>query len=310
MDWSAPQRGQPLAILFAMFQGGGNIPLLLPIVRALVARGHRVRVLAGPGVRASRTPISPRFLERIAATGASLVPFEEPDPHPFQDAPPPLGSSAAGLPSSSIRSPRTRALSSGHRRGRRTSRLSSVVPQRTWSPPTTSCSAPSRPRRRPVFRPPHSSTRATIRGPRKAHRRSAPAWRPARGPLGLLREALYNAGSRRIYIRDGSACPQSGSRASLASHRCARHWSNTIERRGCFSLQAAHSTFPSATCRPTCATWGRRSTSSQSLTGYPLGRLRTPARWSSSASAPFPKDRLRSCNGFWPRLPRCRCARW
>ena len=88
MDSSAPRRGRPLAILFAMFQGGGSIPLLLPIVRALVARGHRVRVLAGPGVRASRAPLSPRFLERVAATGASLVPFEEPDSHPFQDAPP------------------------------------------------------------------------------------------------------------------------------------------------------------------------------------------------------------------------------
>jgi len=40
-----------MRILFAMFQGGGNIPLILPIVTRLVARGHDVRVLAGPGVR-------------------------------------------------------------------------------------------------------------------------------------------------------------------------------------------------------------------------------------------------------------------
>jgi hypothetical protein len=35
-------------VLMAMFQGGGNIPLLLPIVTRLVARGHRVRVLWFP----------------------------------------------------------------------------------------------------------------------------------------------------------------------------------------------------------------------------------------------------------------------
>ena len=37
-------------VLMAMFQGGGNIPLLLPIATRLVTRGHRVRVLVGPGV--------------------------------------------------------------------------------------------------------------------------------------------------------------------------------------------------------------------------------------------------------------------
>ena len=54
MDISASPSGRPLDILVAMFQGGGNIPLILPIVSRLVSRGHRVRVLAGPGVRASR----------------------------------------------------------------------------------------------------------------------------------------------------------------------------------------------------------------------------------------------------------------
>jgi hypothetical protein len=45
-------------ILMAMFQGGGNIPLLLPIVARLVTRGHRIRVLVGPGVRRARLPVS------------------------------------------------------------------------------------------------------------------------------------------------------------------------------------------------------------------------------------------------------------
>src|SRR5688572_1154082 len=88
MDISASPSGRPLDILVAMFQGGGNVPLILPIVSRLASRGHRVRVLAGPGVRASRAPISPRFLQRVAATGAAVVPFTEPDLHPFEDAAP------------------------------------------------------------------------------------------------------------------------------------------------------------------------------------------------------------------------------
>jgi hypothetical protein len=36
--------------LFAMYQGGGNIPLIAPVAGRLVERGHLVRVLAGPGI--------------------------------------------------------------------------------------------------------------------------------------------------------------------------------------------------------------------------------------------------------------------
>jgi hypothetical protein len=38
-DHTMPEGRQ---ILMAMFQGGGNIPQLLPIVARLVARGHQV----------------------------------------------------------------------------------------------------------------------------------------------------------------------------------------------------------------------------------------------------------------------------
>src|SRR6266542_6995904 len=38
----------PRELLFALFQGGGNLALILPIVKTAVARGHTVRVLAGP----------------------------------------------------------------------------------------------------------------------------------------------------------------------------------------------------------------------------------------------------------------------
>ena len=87
-----PQMTGSARVLFAMFQGGGNIPLILPVVTRLVARGHQVRVVAGPGVRASRLPVSPTFLQRIRAAGATVVPFRDLDNHPLDHAP-----SARGL---------------------------------------------------------------------------------------------------------------------------------------------------------------------------------------------------------------------
>ena len=82
---------RPAQILAAMFQGGGNIPLLMPVMTALVARGHHLRILAGPGVRPSRLPISESFTRRMAASGAEVVPFGEPDRHPYDCLQPPRG---------------------------------------------------------------------------------------------------------------------------------------------------------------------------------------------------------------------------
>src|SRR6266540_7332491 len=76
MTASISSGGRPARFLFAMFQGGGNIPLILPIAAQLVARGHEVRVLAGPGIRAGRLPVSARFRERIAAIGATSIPLQ------------------------------------------------------------------------------------------------------------------------------------------------------------------------------------------------------------------------------------------
>jgi UDP:flavonoid glycosyltransferase YjiC (YdhE family) len=76
---------RPLKILACMFQGGGNIPLILPILAELVARNHRVRVMVGPGVRQSRLMVSPSLLQRVGEMGAELVRFNEPDVHPFDD---------------------------------------------------------------------------------------------------------------------------------------------------------------------------------------------------------------------------------
>lgn len=83
--------GRPARILVAMFQGGGNMPLILPIVAQLVARGHSVRVLAGPGVGSNRLPVSQRLVDGIASAGASRAPFEAPETHPLDDAPPGRG---------------------------------------------------------------------------------------------------------------------------------------------------------------------------------------------------------------------------
>ena len=83
-----PQNERPLRFLFAMFQGGGNIPLIMPIVAELVRRGHDVRILAGPGVRVRRDPITEGWRKRIAESGAALVPLAEPPDHPFETAPP------------------------------------------------------------------------------------------------------------------------------------------------------------------------------------------------------------------------------
>jgi UDP:flavonoid glycosyltransferase YjiC (YdhE family) len=70
-----------------MFQGGGNIPLILPIVGELVRRGHQVRVIAGPNIRGPERPLSPAFLERIRGSGAELVAFEMPIGDPYLTGP-------------------------------------------------------------------------------------------------------------------------------------------------------------------------------------------------------------------------------
>jgi MGT family glycosyltransferase len=73
-------------LLVAMFQGGGNVPLLLPIVTRLVTRGHRVRFMVGPGVRASRLPISEHLYRSLRSTGADVIRLRVPDIHPLDAA--------------------------------------------------------------------------------------------------------------------------------------------------------------------------------------------------------------------------------
>jgi MGT family glycosyltransferase len=89
---------KPARILGAMFQGGGNVPLIMPIMTRLVERGHSVRIMVGPGVRPSRLSISPDFLRRISAAGATLVPFGLPVRHPLDAVPPAKGVVGSWVP--------------------------------------------------------------------------------------------------------------------------------------------------------------------------------------------------------------------
>ena len=87
-----------LRFLFAMFQGGGNIPLIMPIVAELVRRGHDVRILAGPNVRRFPVPVSDGWRKRIEDAGATLVPLVEPPDQPHITAPPLRGLAFGWMP--------------------------------------------------------------------------------------------------------------------------------------------------------------------------------------------------------------------
>jgi len=195
--------GRPGRFLFAMFQGGGNIPLIIPIVAELVARGHEVRVLAGPGIRAGRMPVSERFRGRIETAGATCVPLQAPDPHPFATAPPRRGLVSGWTPQWLAAS-------------------TSNVPTLAWAP-TWAEGVTAELGRAPtdVLAADHFLLGALAAGEAARlpaavlvhgfykHRPApglpayASGFLPARGPLVRLRDALYNAAVRRIYRRDG-----------------------------------------------------------------------------------------------------------
>jgi MGT family glycosyltransferase len=84
----APRSNLRARFLFAMYigGGGGQISLILPIVRRLAERGHQVRILAGPSVFPDRHPVNDWFIDKIAAAGATYLPFDEPAIHPLDAA--------------------------------------------------------------------------------------------------------------------------------------------------------------------------------------------------------------------------------
>lgn len=89
---SASPISPPKQFLFAMFQGSGNIPPILAVAHQLVTRGHRVRIIAGPGLQPDLPPrpASASFLDGVRAVGATLIPLHQ-DQDPFADIPPARG---------------------------------------------------------------------------------------------------------------------------------------------------------------------------------------------------------------------------
>ena len=196
------QAGRARDLLFALFQGGGNLALILPIVQAAVARGHAVRVLAGPGVWRSRAPVSASLRERIALAGARYVPFSEPDIHPLDTPPHPRGVLCGWTPGP-------------------VARVTWYVPPYRWAGPwAINVAAELRRERAEIvvadFLLPGALVAAEALGVPAVslvhgiykHR---PAWglppygtgfRPARGLLAAARDALWAASIRHVYTRD------------------------------------------------------------------------------------------------------------
>src|SRR4029079_6943189 len=65
-DATRPGRGEAVtrSFLFAHWEGGGNTPPMLAVVRRLLARGHAVRVMSDPCNR-----------DEVEETGASFAPW-------------------------------------------------------------------------------------------------------------------------------------------------------------------------------------------------------------------------------------------
>ena len=78
-------------ILVATYQGypgDTETPFLRPILTRLAERGHALRIIFGPGVRQTRLPVSDKLMRGLADLGATMVPFREPESHPFDSLPP------------------------------------------------------------------------------------------------------------------------------------------------------------------------------------------------------------------------------
>ncbi len=75
------------SFLFAMFHGGGNVHLIMPVVGKLAARGHRVRVLAGPRLWVPRPPPTTPLLDAVTRAGATAITLPTPSANPHDTAP-------------------------------------------------------------------------------------------------------------------------------------------------------------------------------------------------------------------------------
>jgi UDP:flavonoid glycosyltransferase YjiC (YdhE family) len=69
-----------------MFEGGGNVPLITPVVAAMVERGHDVAVVAGPNIRRPEPGLpSDGFCDRIRGAGAHVLPLLDTPIDPLAD---------------------------------------------------------------------------------------------------------------------------------------------------------------------------------------------------------------------------------
>jgi UDP:flavonoid glycosyltransferase YjiC (YdhE family) len=207
-----PLAEQRRRFLFAMFQGGGNIPLIMPIVAELVRRGHDVRILAGPNVRRFPVPVSEGWRKRIEDAGATLVPLVEPPDPPHVTAPPLRGLAFGWMPERLVPYARDQARTtlwsstwaSNVTEQTRESPVDAVVAD-YWLPGAIAAAkaagTPSAVIIHNAFPP-----RAKGQPPKGS------GFMPARTPIALLRHALWQWPYDRIWQRDG-----------LPAHNITRH---------------------------------------------------------------------------------------
>jgi UDP:flavonoid glycosyltransferase YjiC (YdhE family) len=200
---SASPMNPPKQFLFAMFQGGGNIPPILAVAHQLVTRGHRVCILAGPDLQPDRPPRPPSatFLDGIRTIGATLIPLHLPQ-DPFAGLPPARGLLGGWTP--------------------RGFRVNVFLARRFLAAPVWADDVREELTRQPAdvvvadFHLLGVLAAAEAAGTPAAalvhhpHIRPTPGmppfgpgWGPARGLLGRLRDTLGHAIVERIYRRDG-----------------------------------------------------------------------------------------------------------
>ena len=203
MDAPVSSRARPIRFLFVMFQGGGNIPPILAVAQQLVAHGHDVRILAGPGLQPGRPPRPPSaaFLEGVRTIGATLVPFHQAQ-DPFARLPPAQGLLWGWTP---------RAFA-----------VNVFLARRFLAAPVWADNVQGALTRHPTdvvvadFHLVGALAAAEAAGVPAAalvhhpHIRPTPGvppfgpgWRPARGLVGRLRDSLGHAMVKRLYRRDG-----------------------------------------------------------------------------------------------------------
>jgi UDP:flavonoid glycosyltransferase YjiC (YdhE family) len=195
-----------------MFQGGGNVPLILPIVTRLATLGHGVRVLVGPGVRPSRLPVSEQLCRALCATGAEVMHLREPDIHPLAAAPAPRGVALGWVPQA------FRSVAAEARAARWIPHWAREVASEIEREPVDALVADfvlvgalvaAEAARVPSVALVHTVFPRPVRG-RPPY---GPGWLPATGMAGRLRDVAGTVVANRIYAREALPCLNRGRRS-------------------------------------------------------------------------------------------------